>query len=219
MTKKIAVALIFALIVTLGLSFAQDQPSQGEQMNSMMRKGRMMQMHQRMQKMHGRRGGGRRLHNRIITSFFLHPMMIELLDLSEEQLVKLEKMQVSHSKKMIDSRAELAKMRIDLKVLMRDVDMDLSAIESKMQQIANKKVQMKMAALKSFQKAQTVLTAEQKAKLKEFWKKGGVGQTRMQSGDQSMVNPPEDVLGEEAVADEGMPQSALFLGTMIPLVD
>lgn len=104
----------------------------------------------------------------IMNSFFLNPRMIQELELTDEQVSRLEKMKVTHMKKMIDMKADKQKMMIDLKMMMKETDMNVTGIETLLQKVANKKVQMQVSKLKAYQEAKSVLTVAQKTKVDDF---------------------------------------------------
>jgi Spy/CpxP family protein refolding chaperone len=161
----------------------------------------------RMGRMGRMQGMGQR--HAIAGSFFLNPMAVKQLNLDKTQVDKLENMKADHKKKMIDAMANIQKMNVDLKLLMRGVDINIPAVQTKLQQIADAKVKMKVAHLQAFESARAVLNPEQKKKLEEIWK--GPGQMRkMQGPKQGMeefhvgMEPSDDMMAEEMMGfDDG----------------
>lgn len=171
--KKVIVMILAMAILLTGISFAQEMKMDEGNME-------VARQHQPQMKMNAKMGthmqaGKRMMGNRnkvkgfIMGSFFLCPMAIEQLGLNDAQVDKLTKMKADFQKDMIDRRASAAKTKVDLKLLMNKIDMDIPAIQNKMQAIANMKVGMKVEKLKAFKSAMAVLTPEQKKKVEDIW--------------------------------------------------
>jgi Spy/CpxP family protein refolding chaperone len=106
----------------------------------------------------------------IINSFLLNPMIIQDLGLTPQQIDKLEMLKAERAKEDIDTGAEIAKLQIDIKMMMMKIDFDLNAIQAKIQKVSSLHTNMIMSGLKGFQQAKAVLTPEQKVKLEKLWK-------------------------------------------------
>ncbi len=122
-----------------------------------------IQAQQRMMRMHDQ------LKKQLMGSYFLLPVLQKKLNLTDAQIDKLEQMKADNQKKMIDKRAEIQKLNVDLKMATRNMNMDMAKVETILRKISGIQTEMKIARLKCFDQAKSVLTAEQKTTLQDMW--------------------------------------------------
>jgi len=143
---------------------------------------------------------------KIMTSFFLDPMTGEYLGITDEQTAKLEKIKADHGKKMIDYRAEIQKLRIDMHTLMLDSNIDIAAARALLQKISSIETSMKVEGLSAFNNARSILTADQKAKLEKLWKGKDIPElkNKMMKGkhEEKCDESPDSDLGMGLMSDE-----------------
>lgn len=108
--------------------------------------------------------------------------LIKKLNLTEQQKPELGKLMVEHAKKMIDQRAKFASNAIDLRVLLRAESPQQNAIEKKMRELADLKVQEETLRLNLWFSVNKLLTVDQqkvwKNALQEPMKYRAQGQAR-----------------------------------------
>lgn len=101
------------------------------------------------------------------------------LELTEDQIAKIEKMQTDFRLQMVDARAELQKARIEMQSLKRD-DASESTVFAAIDQLSGKQAEIKKMAYSHRLQVQATLTAEQLDELKDLrlerGKRGGRGQ-------------------------------------------
>lgn len=89
----------------------------------------------------------------------------QFLDLTEEQVNKLEKMAYDVKKQLIDLRAEVAKERLEMRQLRRSESDDLAKYKTHINNIAEKRAQMEQVLIATWIEARKILTDEQKKML------------------------------------------------------
>ena len=169
--KKVIVLMLLAAILLTSAVFAEEvkngEPGQQQVIAKVYRSNRrtndplrnqrnIMRMHQRMK-------------NHLMSSFFLMPIIQRRLSLTDAQVDKLEMMKADYQKKMIDRRAQISKVRVDLKMATRKMSMDVNKIQRLIQTISGLETDMKVARYKAFEQAKSVLTADQKTTLQGMW--------------------------------------------------
>ena len=90
------------------------------------------------------------------------------MGLTEDQIKKLKDIQLNLDKTRIHAEADIKVAEREARALMDNDAADLSAIESKLRESADKQVSLRMAALKARKDAMAVLTPEQSKRVKQF---------------------------------------------------
>jgi len=88
-------------------------------------------------------------------------MAADKLELTEDQMNRLESMQIEHQKQMIELRSSVKIAKVDLKAMMRKAKVDEKAALAKQAKISDLKAQIAAAMLKHKLAMRSVLTAEQ----------------------------------------------------------
>lgn len=96
------------------------------------------------------------------------------LDLTEEQVERLETLQTQFSKDMIDRRAEAKKARIELRSLMRG-DASESEVEAAIDNVTRLRGENMKTRFRHRQEIESILTEEQLDELKEMRREGPRG--------------------------------------------
>ena len=96
--------------------------------------------------------------------------LADRLDLSEEQRDEIKDVLTAHQKDMIQKKADRELAEVQLRELTMEDDPDLDAIEEQVKEIANLEAGMRYSRIKAMVDAKSVLTDEQKEKLKELQK-------------------------------------------------
>lgn len=116
------------------------------------------------------------------------PTMQQQLALTNEQVDQLYDLQTDFKKQQIDYQAELRKKQMKLKGLLNDMA-PISKVKTLMKDCADTKINMKAAAYETAGKMKSVLTNEQKEKMKTMM---------MQMHDQEgMMNQDKDGLDKD----------------------
>jgi Spy/CpxP family protein refolding chaperone len=121
---------------------------------------------------------------------------MEDLKLSEEQKKDVDKIRLKMEKQQIAQKAKNETMRLDLQQLFKADNPDKSAIETKLNEIANLEVQMHMIRIDSWFAVNKLLTPEQQ----KTWKKALVAGSTMKHemmknhgmGKGQMPPPPDE---------------------------
>ena len=90
------------------------------------------------------------------------------MGLTEDQIKKLKDIQLNLDRTRIHSEADIQVAEREARALMDHDAADLSAIESKLRESADKQVSLRMAALQARKDAMAVLTPEQSKRVKQF---------------------------------------------------
>jgi len=90
-----------------------------------------------------------------------HRKLIAQLKLSEEQKKDFDKIHVDMEKQQIDQKAKNETARVELRQLLKAENPDKSAIEKKMNEIADLEVQMRMVKINFWFDINKLLTPEQ----------------------------------------------------------
>jgi len=168
-----ATALSTALLVTLP-AHAQGGPPPGSHGPAMMHGGGRGPMHagpgQHCCKQdEGHPGGG----------FFLR--LRQQLGLSEDQVAKLSALKSETAKQAIRTKADVEILRIELRELMHKDNVDVKAVDAKINKIGDLQTALRRAEVHARLEARNVLTEEQLKKLHEL-----KGKRRKHRGDRGM---------------------------------
>lgn len=116
----------------------------------------------------GRHGDGPGMHgDRNGNAAMRMVMRAEQLDLTKEQVAKLEKLAYDTKTKVIDLRAALEKTKLELRQLERTDSDNLTAMKRHLKSIADIRVEMRMAKIANRIDAKNILTDEQKEMVKK----------------------------------------------------
>jgi hypothetical protein len=115
------------------------------------------------------------------------PGMSAALSLTDSQTKQLTKMKTDFMKSKIDHQSAIAKKKIDVETLLED-NAPSSEIRSAMEEIANSKIDMHIAAYETANKMKGVLNAEQKESLKNNMMNQGMMQGGMMGNGGMMQN-------------------------------
>jgi len=99
----------------------------------------------------------------------LHKLSDEL-NLTKEQRDKIADIRIKYEKERISLESDLKKIRLDTTNLLKNIDKNLTEIESMYNKMANIRVKMKMSHLKQKIETKNILTDKQKEKLEEIIK-------------------------------------------------
>jgi len=96
-----------------------------------------------------------------------HGMMMKELKLTDQQQELFDKVTFDTQKKMIELKAKVATLKLELRRLMDAESLDKSAIEKKMNEIATTEVAIRMNHINGWSEKNKALTPEQQ----KIWKK------------------------------------------------
>jgi len=91
----------------------------------------------------------------------------EELGLTDAQVEKLKSMKLERGKRAIKEKANLKTLELELRDLMSKDEIDVKAVDRKIDQIASQRAKIHKAQVHAMLDAKKVLTPEQKKKLKE----------------------------------------------------
>jgi Spy/CpxP family protein refolding chaperone len=94
----------------------------------------------------------------------------EQLELTDEQVASLKSIKMDFMKGEIQGDADMKLAELELKELMSADKLDMAKVEKQIRNIHGMEAEKKIAHLKAFEKAKTVLTPEQLEKQKEHHK-------------------------------------------------
>lgn len=156
--------IIFSLAVLLAGYFfvhpANAQMMQQKQGSGMM--GGMMQGMMGGQGMHG--GMMQKMHSGF--SFYLN--LAKQLDLTDEQIKKLRDMKFAFEKDNIQRKSALETAQLELQQLKAAENIDAGKVAAKIREVQNRKADLEVALFQAEQNAKSILTDEQKAKIKSM---------------------------------------------------
>jgi len=122
----------------------------------------------------------------VLTTAFALPAQAQLaqrwegvLDLSEEQVARLQGLYQQHQQELASGRAELIKARAELRALRVAPERDISALEQAIKRVSELRTGMQVQALKNREESLEVLTEEQRDRLQTM---RAVGQARALGG-------------------------------------
>ncbi len=166
--RKILVSIFFSFIFISALSlnaFAQMCGCMGGSGGDM--PGGMMEgmEHQGMSSMYGRGG---------MMMDVDHPMWKHLMDLGldEKQIEALKALRSKMMKEMIKKRADVQIAGIELKVLLDKEPVDIKAVEAAVKKRESLRTEMFLAHVRAHEEMKSILTPEQRKKLKEMLESG-----------------------------------------------
>ncbi len=105
----------------------------------------------------------------------LNPQAIEELELTDDQVNKLEDLQSAHEKEMLDAKQNIERARLNLKELMKDDDPSESKIKAKIREIGSLRTDMQLTQVDVFFAVRNILTDEQAEKLQSLRHGGRAG--------------------------------------------
>ncbi len=91
------------------------------------------------------------------------------LGLNESQQSTIQTLLRTHTKEVIQRRAEIATMRVDLRPLLHTDPVDMPRVKQALQAIAAKEVDLRLAHLTLMRDIRQVLTTEQQQKLRDMF--------------------------------------------------
>ncbi|MCE1187711.1 MAG: periplasmic heavy metal sensor [Ignavibacteria bacterium] len=94
-----------------------------------------------------------------------HGMMLRKLDLTKEQLAKIEDLRTAHQKNMIDLRADLKKLQISKRDMLEKGNLDRKDFLALEEKITKAQGNIRLAMANHKMDVYGILTAEQKDKL------------------------------------------------------
>ncbi len=165
MKRYAAIIAILLLVLICGINYAvaADDPPMGGgmmcgKMGGGMMGGGMMN--------EGMMGGG--MHDEMMERAHHIKIMLMNLGLDEKQKAEIDSIMTGHMKDVIKKKADLQIAKIDLKNILSKDPMDMKAAESKLKEIEAIKTAMILAHLNAHQEVKSVLTPEQRKKMKEM---------------------------------------------------
>lgn len=157
MRLKIVISVFTAIIFTTA-SYAQMSMMmgmQGKDKKGSMQKG-MMMMHK-----------GKDMMSKYKHIVYHLPKMKNKLGLSDEQVARLKKIKINFLKSQIDREAEIKKKELDLRELL-DSEASVSDVRKVLKSIYDVKLDMKVSLYQTAKEMLSVLTKEQREKLKNM---------------------------------------------------
>jgi len=91
--------------------------------------------------------------------------LFESLNLSEEQITELRKINFNFQKGMLDLKNEIQHKQLEIKELFLKEELDLAKVKLELQKIADSEVEIKMKSFEAYLSAKEILTPEQQEKL------------------------------------------------------
>lgn len=162
------VVLVLTVVFFLAGTAANAQMHQSKSKKSGQQQG--MMMGNKMCPMHEKMMGSQQMPmQKYRMKIRMLPNMQEKLSLSTEQVEQLIDMQSTFKKQQIDYKADLNKKKMKLHDLLKD-DASASDLKNQMQAMASTKIDMKVAAYETANEMKSVLTDEQKEKMKNMMK-------------------------------------------------
>ena len=92
----------------------------------------------------------------------------EKLELSDDQVKKLEQLRSDFEKETIRNEADIRVAEIDLNNLLQAQSADLAKVEAKIRDIERLRADLRIARIRAIEKGKALLTAEQRKKLQEL---------------------------------------------------
>ena len=146
--------VLTATLVTLAVSMSYAQRGQG-------RMGRQYE---------GRAGGdGQQMHER----------MMNALELSDEQRAQVRALKLTQRKTNIGQRSQVELKKVELQELLTGAEPNLRQVESKLREMADIRIEVRMSHIRTHQQVRTLLTDEQKVKFDKFKHRMGMGRQGM----------------------------------------
>jgi Spy/CpxP family protein refolding chaperone len=132
--------------------------------------------------------------------FFGDPeRMKKELNLTDEQVTKIEDINKEHRKKMLDYKEKLAPKEIQLKKLLLEDSVDMARVRSLLKEIGDLRVELQALRIEHRLNIEKVLTPDQKAKMRQhrrhMMKKGmDRGRPMMREGHRGHGGPGPDMM-------------------------
>ncbi|MDP6126262.1 MAG: Spy/CpxP family protein refolding chaperone [Candidatus Latescibacteria bacterium] len=101
--------------------------------------------------------------------------MMADLNLTNEQYSQMRAIKLAQRKSSIEQRSQAELKAVELHELLVTGDPDMGRVESKLREIADVRVGMRMAQIRAHQQIRSLLTDEQKAKFDRFKPHMGMG--------------------------------------------
>lgn len=111
--------------------------------------------------MHGRMDGMEMEHHRF-------KKLLWSLDLADTQKADISAIHDRAAKDLIRKRADIQIAKLELRELLEREPLDLAAVDAKLRQLANMKTDMVVSVLKTKEQIKTILTPEQRKRLKDM---------------------------------------------------
>ena len=107
---------------------------------------------------------------------------LKRLDLSDKQKDALKAIRSKVTKDTIKKRADLELARVDLRELLHKDPVDMSAVEASLKKAESVRTDLKLTHIKAMEEIKSILTPEQRKKLKEDIKAGFLMHERRYGG-------------------------------------
>lgn len=223
MKKLLLYALVFTFLLSIP-AYAQMGSQQGGQMGQRMMGERQMMncpmqqmsgqemmqcgqpmMEQGMGMMGGRMGMGREGmgHHRRWFHYGVTLMLqnADKLGLSDEQRKQLDEIRTRYSKDIIKQDAESKIAEIDLRVLLKESEINLSEVKEALKKVENAETQIRYLRIMAFVEARKILTGEQKNSLKKLM------EMRATPGMRRIMSSSEPEEAEEETPEDEVPKT------------
>ena len=177
MKQCLAIVAILLLVMAFGITGAIAQPmGQNDGMQDDPPMGSSM--------MCGKMGGGMMgsgmMHDEMMDGGMMSEHQIRMilmkLGLDDKQKERIDGIITKTKKDMIRKNAELQIAKIDLKNILGNDPVDMKAAESKLRDMEGIKTAMMLARLNAVEEGKSVLTSEQRAKMKEIMQRHMMGE-------------------------------------------
>ncbi len=172
MKQCLAIIAILLLVMAFGITGAiaepmgqnegmQDDPPMGGDMMCGKMGGGMM---------HEGMAGGGMMHDKMMGEHHIRMILMQL-GLDDKQKEQIDGIITRTKKDMIKRNADLEIAKIDLENILSKDPVDMKAAESKLRELEAIKTDLKLVHLKAVQEGKSMLTPEQRAKMKEIMHK------------------------------------------------
>jgi DNA gyrase/topoisomerase IV subunit A len=98
----------------------------------------------------------------------------EKLGLSDDQVRRLEQLRTDFGKESIRKEADLRVAEMDLDALLDAPNVDLGKVEAKVREIEKTRADLRLARIRTIEKAKELLTPDQRKKLQEILTEPGI---------------------------------------------
>lgn len=110
-------------------------------------------------------GGMMREFHQWMKQFMAHR---SLFDMTSEQMNQLDNVIMEHMKNAIQNKADIRVAQVELRKMIRETPMDLSAVENQLNQVASLKAKFQMEGIRLYSDLLNLLNDQQKAKVEEI---------------------------------------------------
>jgi Spy/CpxP family protein refolding chaperone len=121
------------------------------------------------------------------------------LGLSDEQRKQLDEIRTRYSKDIIKQDAESKIAEIDLQVLLKESEINLSEVKEALKKVENAETQIRYLRIMAFVEARKILTGEQRNSLKKLMEMRATPGMR---GIMSSSEPEEEAAEEETLEED-----------------